>query len=87
MGQFTLKWEFPTRVGMNRGSKDKRLVRFYKVPDTMDHKLESKHAGPTWRRMAICILKNDYLCKGLSFAQTKYQSEKMRLLIDKYKNI
>ncbi|MDD2315680.1 MAG: DUF3440 domain-containing protein [Proteiniphilum sp.] len=70
-----------------RGSKDKRLVRYQTVPDTMNHKLESKHAGPTWRRMAICILKNDYLCKGLSFAQTKNQSERMQQIIEKYKNI
>ncbi len=70
-----------------RGNKNKKLVTYKSIPDTIDHKLEAKHAAPTWRRMAICILKNDYLCKGLSFAQTKDQSERMKMLIDKYKDI
>jgi predicted phosphoadenosine phosphosulfate sulfurtransferase len=70
-----------------RGNKNKRVVRYSSIPDTVDHKLESRRAAPTWRRMAICILKNDYLCKGLSFAQTKDQSERMKMLIEKYKNI
>ena len=70
-----------------RGGKNKKIVRYKSIPDTIDHKLESKHAAPTWRRMAICILKNDYLCKGLSFAQTKDQSNRMKLLMEKYKNI
>lgn len=70
-----------------RGKKNKRIVKYTSVPDTMDHHLESKHAGPTWRRMAICILKNDHLCKGLSFTQTKEQAERQRQLIEKYRGI
>ncbi len=71
----------------NRGKKNKHLVRYASVPDTLDHKIESRKAAPTWRRMAICILKNDYLCKGLSFAQTKNQAERMKQLMEKYRNI
>jgi predicted phosphoadenosine phosphosulfate sulfurtransferase len=71
----------------NRGSKNKQIVKYSSIPDTVDRKLESKHAAPTWRRMAICILKNDYICKGLSFAQTKDQSVRMKMLIEKYKDI
>ncbi|MGB3988441.1 MAG: DUF3440 domain-containing protein [Minisyncoccales bacterium] len=70
-----------------RGKKNKRLVRYRSVPDSMDPALESRHAGPTWRRMAICILKNDYLCKGLSFTQTKEQAERQKKLTEKYRNI
>ena len=71
----------------NYGKKNKHLVKYSSIPDTLDHTLESKKAAPTWRRMAICILKNDYLCKGLSFTQTKNQAERMNKLIEKYKNI
>lgn len=70
-----------------RGKKDKRVVRYTAVPDSMDRALESRHAGPTWRRMAICILKNDHLCKGLSFTQTKKQVERQKKLMEKYRNI
>jgi len=71
----------------NRGSKDKRVVRYKYIEDYLDNELESKKLAPTWRRMAMCILKNDHLCKGLSFTQTKNQSERMKYLIEKYKNL
>ncbi|MDR0741503.1 MAG: DUF3440 domain-containing protein [Rickettsiales bacterium] len=45
---------------------------------------EAKRAGPSWRRMAICILKNDQLCRYLSFSQTKQQRERAKMLIAKY---
>jgi len=68
----------------NRGAKDKRLVRFRTIPDRLDVKLESSRNAPTWRRMAACILKNDHLCKGLSFSQTSRQVERMKELKMKY---
>lgn len=71
----------------NRGKGDKRLVRYRAVPDFLDNGIESKKAAPTWRRMASCILKNDHLCKGLSFTQTKNQVTRMKRLLEKYKNI
>ncbi len=70
-----------------RGSKDKRIVRYKKIEDSLEGTLESKRMGPSWRRMAMCILKNDHMCKGLSFAQTKRQSERQKKLIAKYKNL
>jgi predicted phosphoadenosine phosphosulfate sulfurtransferase len=71
----------------NRGKKDKKLVKYRAIPDSLDTVVEQKKAAPTWRRMAACILKNDHLCKGLSYTQTKHQVERMKLLIAKYKDI
>lgn len=71
----------------NRGRKNKRLVKYKAIPDALDNDLESNKEAPSWRRMAICILKNDHLCKGLSFTQTKTQVERMQMLIAKYKNL
>ena len=71
----------------NRGNKDKRIVRYRRIEDHLDSDIESKRYAPTWRRMAMCILKNDHLCKGLSFAQTKNQVERQKQLIEKYRNI
>lgn len=70
-----------------RGAKTRTLVRYRTIPDALDNKLESAKAAPTWRRMAACILKNDHLCKGLSFTQTTHQVERMKALIEKYRNI
>ncbi len=63
------------------------IVRYKKIPDHLDNGLEQKKFAPTWRRMCICILKNDHLCTGLSFSQTKKQHERMKILIEKYRNL
>lgn len=71
----------------NRGKKNKRIVKYKEIEDHVDGDFESKHYGPTWRRMAMCILKNDHLCKGLSFTQTKNQVERMKQLVEKYSKL
>lgn len=47
-----------------------------KIPDTALHKLEVKSWAPSWRRMARCILRNDYYCKGLGQTQPKSEAYK-----------
>ena len=44
-------------------------------------------AIPTYKRMCICILKNDHTCKYMGFSQTKTEVEKRREAIKKYENI
>jgi predicted phosphoadenosine phosphosulfate sulfurtransferase len=78
---------FITRDLSTRGVKGKPLVRYIRIPDCIPARLETKKVAPTWRRMAICILKNDQLCKGLSFSQTKLQRERIKTLLEKYGNI
>ncbi|MDR1811545.1 MAG: DUF3440 domain-containing protein [Candidatus Fibromonas sp.] len=70
-----------------RGNKNLPLVIYKKIPDKLPAWAESKRLGPSWRRMAICILKNDQLCRSLSFGQTKSQREHMQMLLEKYKII
>lgn len=70
-----------------RGKKDKRLLVWKRIPDKLEGNYEAKKLAPSWRRMAICILKNDHMCKTISFSQTKHQQERMKQLLMKYKNI
>ncbi|MDR0726733.1 MAG: DUF3440 domain-containing protein [Rickettsiales bacterium] len=70
-----------------RGRKNKPLMIYKSIPDRVHIQLEAQKAAPTWRRMAICILKNDQLCRSLSFTQTKRQREKMQTLLTKYSRI
>lgn len=63
------------------------IVRYKKIPDFLDNGFEQKKLAPTWRRMCICILKNDHLCSGLSFSQTKQQQLRMKELMEKYRNL
>jgi len=44
------------------------------IPDEAPPQLESKQWAPSWRRMAKCILRNDYWCKGLGQTQPKSQA-------------
>lgn len=42
---------------------------------------------PTYKRMCICIMKNDHLCKYMGFSQTKHEMEQRKRVMSKYKNI
>jgi predicted phosphoadenosine phosphosulfate sulfurtransferase len=55
-----------------------------KIVDKAERKLESKRELPSWRRLAEVIIKNDKLCKRLSFAGTKSQFEKYNQMRDIY---
>lgn len=40
---------------------------------------------PTYKRVCICILKNDHVCKYMGFAQTKQEKERADRVWEKYK--
>lgn len=42
---------------------------------------------PTFKRMCICIIKNDHLCKYMGFSLNKYEMAKRKNIIEKYKNL
>lgn len=44
------------------------------IPDKAPHDLEVKCWAPSWKRMARCILRNDYYCKGLGQTQPKSEA-------------
>lgn len=41
------------------------------IPDEMPAQTEAKKEAPSWRRICKALLRNDYWCKGLSFAPQK----------------
>lgn len=41
------------------------------IPQEAPPQLEAKQWAPSWRRMAKCLLRNDYWCKGLGQTQPK----------------
>ncbi|PAF43325.1 DUF3440 domain-containing protein [Helicobacter sp. 11S03491-1] len=67
-------------------SRGKELFIFTKIPDMAPKKIESAKQAPSWRRMATCIIKNDMLCRGLSFTQSKEQYGKIAKIMEKYKS-
>lgn len=60
-----------------------------KIPVRMDYIDEIDIAEakeiPTFKRMCICIMKNDHLCKYMGFTQTKNEMARRKNIIEKYK--
>jgi predicted phosphoadenosine phosphosulfate sulfurtransferase len=42
---------------------------------------------PSYKRMCICILKNDHQCKYMGFSPTKYDTKRRRVIMEKYRSI
>lgn len=69
-----------------RGKKDKEVVRFRYIVDEIKE-LDTKYDVLTWKRMAMCIIKNDYICRSLSFSYTKNCTLRQKRLLEKYRNL
>ena len=41
---------------------------------------------PTYKRMCICIMKNDHICKYMGFSQTKREKQMRENAMNKYKS-
>lgn len=75
-----------TRSYGTRGAKDKYLVKFREPLDELPE-LEGKDDFCTWRRMAMCIIKNDFVCKGLSFSITKEMKARRDAVLAKFRSL
>lgn len=73
----------------NRGKvskiSDKDVISFEEYPD----ELEVSHFQevPSYKRMCVCIMKNDLQCKYMGFAPTKEEAERRRTAIAKFKDL
>ncbi|MDR0427584.1 MAG: DUF3440 domain-containing protein [Dysgonamonadaceae bacterium] len=63
---------------------DKRPVKM-EYQDTVD--IPDFKSVPSFKRMCICILRNDHLCKYMGFALTKKEIEKRKMIMEFYQNI
>jgi predicted phosphoadenosine phosphosulfate sulfurtransferase len=65
--------------------------RTNKMPVTMEYadEIDSKDFRliPTWKRLCVCILKNDHVGKYMGFNLTKAEMQKRTAAIEKYKNL
>lgn len=72
-------------VGRVSKQSDKNVIR---VKDYLDDtNAKDFSAIPTYKRMCICIMKNDVTCKYMGFSQTKAEVAKRKNAIKKYQNI
>ena len=71
--------------GKTNYATDKEAVTFPDYPDDAD--VKEFASVPSYKRMAICILKNDHLCKYMGFSQTKREMERRKAAIAKYADL
>lgn len=61
------------------------FVKFSEYPDDMP--IDDFKSVPSYKRMCICILKNDYACKYMGFGLTLLDMQRRKAALDKYKNL
>lgn len=71
-------------LGITKKSK-KRTIRFKNYEDDLD--VTNFREVPTYKRMCVCILKNDYTCKYMGFSQTKNDLVKRKKCMEKYSKV
>lgn len=77
--------------GIKLEVEDKTNYKTSKLPVKMEYLdeidiTEAKEI-PTFKRMCICIMKNDHLCKYMGFSQTKYEIARRKNILEKYKSL
>ena len=81
----------PEREAMHYEAKINVFLRYWwgrgwtVIPDAADPRAEGARKAPSWRRIAKVILKNDHLCKGLSFGATKPEHYERYLKVQRSK--
>lgn len=62
---------------------EKKPVIFAEYPDELD--VTEFSQVPSYKRMCVCIMKNDILCTYMGFTLTKAEQERRRSAIERYK--
>ena len=67
--------------------RKKENIECCDIPEEGPKKLENQKKIISWRRIARAIEKNDFYMKRLSFAQTKIDNERLRIMAHKWDNL
>ena len=71
-------------IGINNYRTDKKSVKLEYLDDI---DISDFKSIPTYKRMCICIMKNDHLCKYMGFSQNKYEMEKRKKAVKKWSKL
>ena len=80
LDNLSVKYEF----GKHGYNTDKKSVKMDYLDDI---DISDFKSIPTYKRMCVCILKNDHLCKYMGFSQTKQEMIKRKKAVEKYGKI
>lgn len=73
------------KIGKPNNYSQKRTVTFEEYPDDLD--IKDFKSVPSYKRMCVCIMKNDYYCKYMGFAQTKDEIKRRKEAYERYRNL
>lgn len=73
-------------VGVVSKVSPKQVVKFEEYPDDIPEVTNFREI-PSYKRMCVCIIKNDYYCKYMGFAPTKEAVQKRKVTLEKYRNL
>lgn len=80
LDKLDIKYEF----GTHNYKTEKKAVKLDYLDDV---DVSDFRVIPTYKRMCVCIMKNDTTCKYMGFAQTKNELKKRKDAIKKYESI
>jgi predicted phosphoadenosine phosphosulfate sulfurtransferase len=66
-------------------TSNKDVITFDDYPDDLD--VTNFREVPTYKRLCVCILKNDYFCKYMGFAPTKQEMERKKKTLEMYRGL
>ena len=79
------------KSGINFKVGKKTKYKTEKLPVKMEYldDINSNHFSliPSYKRMCVCIMKNDHLCKYMGFAQTLEQTIRQKNILEKYRSL
>lgn len=73
-------------VGVVSKVSPKQVVKFEEYPDDIPEVTNFREI-PSYKRMCVCIIKNDYYCKYMGFAPTKEAVQKRKATLEKYRSL
>lgn len=84
-GEVLDAYPLATLAGKSDRYDGRDVIQFMGIPDDMP--VSNFRQVPSYKRMCICIMKNDWFCKYAGFGPTKEAVAKRHAAINKYRNI
>lgn len=72
--------------GKTNYNTDKMAVTFPEYPDDLEN-VTKFQSVPSYKRMCVCIMKNDFLCKYMGFNLTKEEMNRRKAVMEKYSQV
>ncbi|MDR2870842.1 MAG: DUF3440 domain-containing protein [Deferribacteraceae bacterium] len=77
--------DFKRTGKIGRGKHQNEVIIFEEYPD--DVQIQDFAKVPSWKRLCICILKNDWFCRYMGFTPNKAEIDKRKKILERYSKL